>query len=93
MTTLCLADLNHCANDALTTHEPTPRPGIDADSVRRVVGNYAREIHCTDSNVRAAINHAFAQGPNTMDAVKMGRARADQLRARQPLFTPPSAAA
>jgi hypothetical protein len=93
MTTLMLDDLHHCANDALTDREPTPRPLVDAASVRRCVTDHANKIGCNDSNRRAAITWALANGMNTMHAVKVGYERADQLRARQPLFTPPSAAA
>lgn len=57
---------------------------VDGGSVNRIVGDHARKIGCDTSNVRAAIAWAFEHGTHTIDACNKGKARAEQLRARQP---------
>lgn len=55
----------------------------DATEVIKVVRRYAHTIGCDPSNTQAAIAWALRSPGHTLQAVREGRRRADQLRRRQ----------
>jgi hypothetical protein len=55
----------------------------DAADVTVAVRRYAHSIGCDASNTQAAIAWALRSGGHTLQAVRSGRHRADQLRDRQ----------
>lgn len=65
----------------------TTAPRSNSADVAVAVRAYAQNLGCDDSNVRAAIAWALRAPGHTLQAIRDGRGRADQLRARQPIST------
>ena len=63
---------------------PPQSTHVNATDVTVAVRRYAQKIGCDSSNTQAAIQWALRAPGHTLDAVRDGRRRADQLRARQP---------
>lgn len=55
----------------------------DATEVTKVVRRYAQTIGCDASNTQAAIAWALRSSAQTLQAIRDGHRRAEQLRARQ----------
>ena len=55
----------------------------DAAEVTKAVRRHAQAIGCDSSNTRAAIAWALRSPGHTLQAVREGRHRAEQLRGRQ----------
>ena len=55
----------------------------DANDITRAVSRHCRIIGCDDSNTIASIAWALKAPGSTIDAVRAGNKRADQLRWRQ----------
>jgi hypothetical protein len=66
---------------------PMARP--DAADVAAAVARHCRRIGCDQSNTTAAVSWALRAPGDTLNAVREGRKRAEQLLARQPPGTPP----
>ncbi len=60
-----------------------PPVAFDRPAVERQVVAHCARIGCDDSNTTAAVAWAQRNGFNTMHAIRIGKARADALRARQ----------
>lgn len=56
---------------------------LDHAAVERAIRAYCGVIGCDDSNTTAAVAWAHRNGFNTMHATRIGKARAEALRARQ----------
>lgn len=56
---------------------------LDATEVTKVVRRYAQTIGCDASNTQAAIAWALRSSAHTLQAIRDGHRRAEQLRARQ----------
>lgn len=61
----------------------TPSPMLDCAAVKRAVANHCGVIGADESNTTAAIAWAHRNGFNTLHAIRVGKARAEALRARQ----------
>lgn len=55
----------------------------DAADIAVAVRRYAQTIGCDASNTQAAIAWALRSSAHTLQAIRDGRRRAEQLRARQ----------
>ncbi|WP_414616608.1 hypothetical protein [Stenotrophomonas muris] len=55
----------------------------DAADIAIAVRRYAQAIGCDASNTQAAIAWALRSSAHTLQAIRDGRRRAEQLRARQ----------
>jgi hypothetical protein len=69
------------------TSPPAAATRSNSADVAVAVRAYAQKLGCDDSNIRAAIAWALRAPGHTLQAIREGRNRADQLRARQPLTT------
>lgn len=60
-----------------------PPETLNHSTVERQVIAYCVQIGCDESNTTAAVAWAHRNGYNTLHAIRIGRARAEALRARQ----------
>lgn len=61
----------------------------DAQDVAIAVARHCRRIGCDQSNTTAAVSWALRAPGDTLNAIRSGRQRAEQLLARQSRETPP----
>lgn len=71
---------------------PSPDEVRDVHAIARCVATFARGEGCDDSNTTAAVAWALRHGGDTLTCIRIGKARAKQLAARQHASTPPDAA-
>jgi len=56
---------------------------LDAESVSAVVYRFALALGGTASNATASVSWGIKNGHDTLSAIRAGKARAEQLRARE----------
>lgn len=68
---------------------PVSMARADGDDVARAVALHCRRVGCDQSNTLAAVTWALRAPGTTLEAIRAGRKRAEQLLARQAPDSPP----
>lgn len=61
-----------------------PLSRADAHDIAAAVVRHCRRIGCDESNTRGAVATALRAPGHTLEAIRAGKKRAEQLRYRQP---------
>lgn len=82
---------SYFAGAPMTAPRPTTR--ADAAEIDRAVRKYCADLRLNASDTAAAIAWALRSGSHTLQAIREGRARAQQLHWRRNHITPPTSQA
>lgn len=72
--------LAHLVPSTLT---PPATSRVDGHDIARAVVRYCRHLDCDESNTLAAVAFALRSPGHTLECIRAGKKRAEQLRFRQ----------